>query len=586
MSFIVAAASTAAVSAISAGAITGGVTGAIAAGSIGATLGGVAAGAATAGALGAGIGAIGAAATGGDVGKGALSGAISGAVTGGIAPGLGGATAGLGTVGSGIVTGGIAGAAGSAAGAAAVGEDAGKAALMGGGIGAVGGAIGGATKGNVTMDKGAMAGVDGASTGVEGDVFDDIASGAQGNYAKSPFADGVATMELPHSPTTAMSPTANASTPFLAPATPIAPSSEGLGTRLASAAGDVATNYGQQIVNNPTAIAKSALPDLATGAYYGGGLDTQHPTEQPTVTQDIGGAPLADTYQRTGDAERKTLPKYYAAGGGIPRAAEAKPLLNESITPAQPQTMNKFAGMGFEAAKIGDQAYQTQQQTQQQQPQPQPQPQQPQVGIPRPMPPTPPPTQLQTPTQQSQPMFYAAGGAVQGDVRDTFTQQVRALAAQKVKEHYAQQARDLLAQQQAQQQQQYSQPRSQVISTTNDGAGNSVSNTQPFYAQGGLTESTLGGYSHGGISRLTRGPGDGVSDSIPAEIGSTGKQPARLADGEFVVPARIVSELGNGSTEAGAKALQAMVDRVQKRRSKTIGKGKVAVNSRARKELA
>ena len=582
MSFIVAAASTAAVSAISAGAITGGVTGAIAAGSIGATLGGVAAGAATAGALGAGIGAIGAAATGGDVGKGALSGAISGAVTGGIAPGLGGATAGLGTVGSGIVTGGVAGAAGSAAGAAAVGEDAGKAALMGGGIGAVGGAIGGATKGNVTMDEGAMAGVEGAPVGAEGVSPTDIPSGPQGNYANSPFADGVPTMELPNSPTTAMSPTANASTPFLAPATPIAPSSEGLGSRLASAAGDVGTNYGNTIVNNPTAIAQSALPDLATGAYYGGGLDTQYPTEQPTVTQDIGGAPLADDYQRTGDVARKTLPKYYAAGG---IADVSKPLFNESTPPAQvqaqPQGMNKFAGMGFEAAKVG-QEYVAQQQ--------QPQPQQPQVGIPRPMQPT--PTLPQPSAQPNQPMFYAAGGAVQGpaqgDIRDTFTTQVRALAAQKVKEHYAQQARDLLAQQQQAQQQQYAQPRSQVINTTNDGSGNSVSNIQPSfgYAQGGMAQDNLGGYSHGGIAGLTRGPGDGVSDSIPAEIGTSGKQPARLADGEFVIPARIVSELGNGSTEAGAKSLQAMVDRVQKRRSKTIGKGKVAVNSRARKELA
>ena len=95
----------------------------------------------------------------------------------------------------------------------------------------------------------------------------------------------------------------------------------------------------------------------------------------------------------------------------------------------------------------------------------------------------------------------------------------------------------------------------------------------------------LGGYSHGGIAGLTRGPGDGVSDDIPAQIGGSGKQPARLADGEFVIPARIVSELGNGSTEAGAKSLQAMVDRVQSRRAKSVGKGKVAVNSKARKEL-
>jgi len=91
----------------------------------------------------------------------------------------------------------------------------------------------------------------------------------------------------------------------------------------------------------------------------------------------------------------------------------------------------------------------------------------------------------------------------------------------------------------------------------------------------------LGGYSDGG--RLLRGPGDGVSDSIPATIGH--KQPARLADGEFVVPARIVSELGNGSTEAGARKLYAMMDRVQKARGKTVGKNKVATNTRADKHL-
>jgi hypothetical protein len=99
------------------------------------------------------------------------------------------------------------------------------------------------------------------------------------------------------------------------------------------------------------------------------------------------------------------------------------------------------------------------------------------------------------------------------------------------------------------------------------------------FAKGGLSD--LGGYSDGG--RLLRGPGDGVSDSIPAVIGR--KQPARLADGEFVVPARIVSELGNGSTEAGARKLYAMMDRVQKARGNTTGKGKVAKNTRADKYL-
>ena len=106
-----------------------------------------------------------------------------------------------------------------------------------------------------------------------------------------------------------------------------------------------------------------------------------------------------------------------------------------------------------------------------------------------------------------------------------------------------------------------------------------VAESTPAMAQGGI--SNLGDYSDGG--RLLRGPGDGVSDNIPASIG--GKQEARLADGEFVVPARIVSELGNGSTEAGARQLYAMMDRVQKARRKTVGKDKVATNSRAAKLL-
>jgi hypothetical protein len=93
---------------------------------------------------------------------------------------------------------------------------------------------------------------------------------------------------------------------------------------------------------------------------------------------------------------------------------------------------------------------------------------------------------------------------------------------------------------------------------------------------GGISD--LGGYSDGG--RLLKGPGDGVSDSIPATIG--GKQPARLAEGEFVVPARIVSELGNGSTNAGAQKLYAMMDRVQNARRKTKN---VAANTKAHKYL-
>ncbi len=102
---------------------------------------------------------------------------------------------------------------------------------------------------------------------------------------------------------------------------------------------------------------------------------------------------------------------------------------------------------------------------------------------------------------------------------------------------------------------------------------------QNYAAGGGIYN--LGSYSDGG--RLLKGPGDGVSDDIPAQIGD--KQPARLADGEFVVPARIVSELGNGSTDAGAKRLYAMMERVQSGRKKSVGKDKVAVDSKSYKHL-
>jgi hypothetical protein len=107
--------------------------------------------------------------------------------------------------------------------------------------------------------------------------------------------------------------------------------------------------------------------------------------------------------------------------------------------------------------------------------------------------------------------------------------------------------------------------------------------TQPtvIAAGGGIMHSgiaSLGGYSDGG--QLLRGPGDGVSDDIPATIGD--KQPARLADGEFVIPARIVSELGNGSTEAGARKLYAMMDRIKKTRRKAKN---IAANTKADKHL-
>ena len=87
-------------------------------------------------------------------------------------------------------------------------------------------------------------------------------------------------------------------------------------------------------------------------------------------------------------------------------------------------------------------------------------------------------------------------------------------------------------------------------------------------ASGGI--SSLGSYSDGG--RMLKGPGDGMSDSIPGMIAN--KRPARLAEGEFVVPADVVSHLGNGSTDAGAKQLYAMMDKVRKARTGTKKQGK------------
>ena len=118
-------------------------------------------------------------------------------------------------------------------------------------------------------------------------------------------------------------------------------------------------------------------------------------------------------------------------------------------------------------------------------------------------------------------------------------------------------------------------PTTNMWGTPTDAAvqGN-VSTHRPQYAiGGGITDhSSLGSYAAGGNPRLLKGPGDGMSDNIPAQIGVS--QPARLADGEFVVPADVVSHLGNGSTDAGAKKLHSMMDNVRKARTgrKTQGK--------------
>jgi hypothetical protein len=95
---------------------------------------------------------------------------------------------------------------------------------------------------------------------------------------------------------------------------------------------------------------------------------------------------------------------------------------------------------------------------------------------------------------------------------------------------------------------------------------------------GGILNYAVGGYAMGGEPRFLSGGGDGMSDSIRANI--EGSQEARLADGEFVISSDVVSGLGNGSSKAGAKQLYAMMDRV---RSARTGQKKQAPAVNARK---
>ena len=82
------------------------------------------------------------------------------------------------------------------------------------------------------------------------------------------------------------------------------------------------------------------------------------------------------------------------------------------------------------------------------------------------------------------------------------------------------------------------------------------------YFRGGYADG--GGVAQGGLSRAISGPGNGLDDSIPAII--DGRIPASLSSGEHVIPAAVVSALGNGSTEEGSRQLEAMTDRILKKK--------------------
>jgi hypothetical protein len=105
--------------------------------------------------------------------------------------------------------------------------------------------------------------------------------------------------------------------------------------------------------------------------------------------------------------------------------------------------------------------------------------------------------------------------------------------------------------------------------------GNYSPNVDPFSGEQRMASGGIAGlheYAAGG--RLLNGPGDGMSDSIPAVIKGPKPQRAALADGEFVVPADVVSHLGNGSTKAGARRLYKMLDKVRMARVGTKKQGK------------
>ena len=106
----------------------------------------------------------------------------------------------------------------------------------------------------------------------------------------------------------------------------------------------------------------------------------------------------------------------------------------------------------------------------------------------------------------------------------------------------------------------------------NNGIGNQFSwlTGANYYAEGGEVKE----YAQGGMTSVgyLKGPGDGMSDSLAAQIDES--QPAALSQGEFVVPADVVSHLGNGSSDAGSKRLYAMMDEVRQARTGTEKQGK------------
>lgn len=492
-------------------------------------------------ALGGATGAIGAG-TGIGAGTAAGAGAAAAAGAGGISAGAGGIAGSIGAGLSGIAQGAALGSGLGAITSAATGGDVGKGAAMGAATGAIGGGI---TSGLGEISAGMSA----------ADKVGTIADAGNSTATVVP-GEGVVTNAVDLSQT-ALAP----DIPLAFEPTPTAMSSGEMTSALSQPVTTTAPpmgvgSYGSNTaaINSVNAGIPSAAPTAPASSGLSGYIDKgiNLIKDNPAVAMQLGGAGLSliggeseqekkpktvypytpSTYVPP-DIERTTIPQYYNPTGGYTGYAEGGAVdgsqSNGATNGVQPTgPMNPIVARAMEQVKL-------QQAQQGQQPQ---------------IPPTQPPAPQGIMAAQTQPQFI------------------------------------VLPQQSQSMGQPMQQPMGQPMGQPMQQPMGSMTQPTQNAAGGGMMRDNLGSYSHGGIAGLTRGPGDGVSDSIPAQIGDSGKQPARLADGEFVIPSRIVSELGNGSTEAGAKALQAMVDRIQTRRSKTVGKGKVAVNSRARKELA
>ena len=491
----------------------------------------VAAGTAVAaGAAGAALGAGSAALTGGDIGKGAMMGGIGGAVTGG----LGGAL----SPGAGIAAGNVSGAANAVGGIgeglsaipsamSAVPTATESAMGIGSGLGANigGGALAGAAGGAAS----AAVGGDDIGTGA---LMGGALGGVGGAFKNVPSAPANTALE---NSTAYMKPVAGAA-PWAGET--VVPSAQM--SNISSAAKPAASMFqkGMDLITEHPGYALAG----AGGLYLAAQPSSQPMMPSLTEATDPNAFPsMSSNYQPTINIPRDTVKQYYANGGIIGKGYADGGLLDKIPGKGILESIYNNSPVASLAPGVGNTLFGGTDSATAAQPQAAP---------------------VETPPVNK---FYAQGLQM--------AQQVQQAQAQ---QEQAQQAATIPA----------SAPMQGTPAPQAPQAPVAVTEPVQQAAKGGIMgDSSLGGYAHGGIPRLTRGPGDGVSDSIPAEIGDTGRQPARLADGEFVIPARIVSELGNGSTEAGARALQAMVDRVQTRRKKSIGKGKVAVDSKARKGL-